>query len=107
MADPRTVPWSRLVGEFLVIVVGVLAALGVDSWRERKQEEDLGQAYLRGLLTDLTADSTRLADSVAQLRLPSTVATSPPVQKELDSCRASGRAKCEINSTTRRTTRLS
>jgi hypothetical protein len=60
MARLQSIPWARFTGEFLVIVLGVLAALAVDSWRDLKQEEELSQAYLRSLERDLVADSVML-----------------------------------------------
>jgi len=68
MVKPQTIPWSRLIGEFFVIVFGVLAALAVDSWRDRQQEGVLGQAHLRGLLRDLTVDSAMFASTGENLR---------------------------------------
>jgi hypothetical protein len=51
----------RLAAEFMVIVIGVLVALGVDSWaanrRERVQEAD----YLERLLDDVRFDLQELA----------------------------------------------
>lgn len=46
------VPWKRLFAEFGVIVAGVLIALAVDSWWERRQEQKLAEEYLRQLLVD-------------------------------------------------------
>ena len=68
MVKPQIIPWSRFIGEFFVIVLGVLAALAVDSWRDRQQEAALGQAYLGGLLRDLSADSALFASTGENLR---------------------------------------
>lgn len=68
MVKPRSIPWSRFIGEFLVIVFGVLAALAVDSWRDRQQESALGRAYLGALLRDLTVDSAMLASTDENLQ---------------------------------------
>ena len=44
---------ARMVGEFLVIVVGVLAALAVDQSRSWKADRDQERLYLEGLAFDL------------------------------------------------------
>jgi len=62
---------QRLIAEFLVIVVGVLVALGVDSWRESVSERQLGLEHLENLVSDLSADSVILAtmgDGLVQKR---------------------------------------
>lgn len=51
----------RLVAEFLVIVIGVLAALAVESWRESVSERRLGREHLENLVADLSEDSAMLA----------------------------------------------
>ncbi len=49
----------RVVGEFAVIVVGVLVALAVDAWQERRGEEALAREHLHALISDLNSDSVR------------------------------------------------
>jgi hypothetical protein len=66
----KTTNWTRLLAEFLVIVVGVLVALGVDEWRQARDDQALEEEYLGRLRHDLErgramADSTRLAHSGA------------------------------------------
>jgi hypothetical protein len=39
--------------EFLVIILGVLVALGVDQWRESARDRQLEQEYLVRLVADL------------------------------------------------------
>ena len=46
----------RLIGEFLVIVVGVLVALGVDSWAGAASDRRLEREYLERLLVDVESD---------------------------------------------------
>jgi hypothetical protein len=53
---------QRLAGEFVVIVVGVLVALGVDQWRERQGERELEAAYATRLIGDLRADTAAFGD---------------------------------------------
>jgi len=50
-----------LIGEFLVVAVGVLAALGVDAWQDSRREHALAQQYLHALADDLVQDSAILS----------------------------------------------
>lgn len=43
---------TRAGAEFIVIVVGVLAALSVESWRENQADRDLESRYLEQIVTD-------------------------------------------------------
>lgn len=47
--------------EFLVVVTGVLVALGIGSWWEARRDRALEQSYLTRLATDLAADSAEFA----------------------------------------------
>jgi len=63
---------KRLVGEFVVIVAGVLVALGVDDLRTARADRQLGAYLLEGLRDDLTQDTLRLRAGIgaaAQVRL--------------------------------------
>jgi len=48
--------WRFLLGEFVVIVVGVLMALWVDELREARNDAALEVEYLESFVTDLEAD---------------------------------------------------
>jgi hypothetical protein len=50
---------KRLVAEFLVIVTGVLVALGVDQWRDDREDDALEVAYAGRLLSDLRVDTAQ------------------------------------------------
>ncbi len=56
--------WRRLLAEFVVIVVGVLVALGVDAARDRREERVRADAYLRQLRADLMVTSEALIDGI-------------------------------------------
>lgn len=64
VSEPRY--WQRLLGEFVVIVVGVLVALAVDEWRSTRSDRALEQQYLERLEGDLTR--TRSALDTARLQ---------------------------------------
>ena len=55
---------QRLIGEFLIIVLGVLAALAVDQWRQGAQERALEVEYLVRLERDLLRDSASAATTL-------------------------------------------
>jgi hypothetical protein len=59
----------RLAAEFMVIVVGVWVALGVDSWASQRNDRVLERDYLERLLDDVRYDIREYAfvDSVARL----------------------------------------
>lgn len=56
---------APFVAEFLVIVVGVLVALGVDEYRTSREEQDRVELYLVQLDRELTAMSSELANEIA------------------------------------------
>jgi len=60
--------WSRLLGEFVVIVVGVLVALWVDQLREARVNAGLEVEYLESLVTDLEADLAQFDEAEAWMR---------------------------------------
>ena len=53
-------PRGRIVGEFFLVVLGVLAALMVDTWIEQRNDDNLRQEYLARLADDLEADRQSL-----------------------------------------------
>jgi len=55
-----TAPRGRVVGEFFLVVLGVLAALMVDTWIEQRHDDNLRQEYLARLADDLEADRQSL-----------------------------------------------
>jgi hypothetical protein len=61
MSSRRQIPWARLVAEFLVIVTGVLVALGVDQWAQNQRDRTLEAEYLERLLDDVRYDLDELA----------------------------------------------
>lgn len=60
--------WRRLLGEFVVIVIGVLAALWVDQLREARVNAALEVEYLESLVTDLEADLAQFDETEAWMR---------------------------------------
>ena len=64
----RNLPWLRWLGEFAIIVVGVLVALAVDSYREDLIDVEREQIYLTNLHTDLEVDANNLLAAVGYAR---------------------------------------
>lgn len=60
--------WRLLLGEFVVIVVGVLMALWVDQLREARVNAELEVEYLESLVTDLEADLAQFDSTEAWMR---------------------------------------
>ena len=48
--------WRQTATEFVIIVVGVLAALAVDEWRSERNDRQIEAEYLFRLRTDIQAD---------------------------------------------------
>ena len=48
--------WQQTATEFVVIVVGVLAALAVDEWRSERNDRQIESEYVLRLRTDIQAD---------------------------------------------------
>lgn len=60
--------WRRLLGEFVVVVVGVLVALWVGQLREARVNAGLEIEYLHSLVTDLEADLAQFDEAEAWMR---------------------------------------
>ncbi len=62
----RQLPWTRWLGEFTIIVIGVLCAFAIENYREFRGDRDRESAYLQNLLTDLNEDKSRLEVSLTR-----------------------------------------
>jgi len=54
--------WKDKISDILIVVVGILIALGLDSWYEQKKEAELEQQYVSTFLEDISADIENLGD---------------------------------------------
>lgn len=52
------------MSELLIVVAGVLIALAADGWAETRDERLLEEQYVRGLMTDLQADTAQIHDAI-------------------------------------------
>jgi hypothetical protein len=55
---------TRFISEFAVIVVGVLAALSVDSWRENQTDRGLERRYLEQIVADSRENLRLISEAV-------------------------------------------
>ena len=60
--------WRFLLGEFVVIVVGVLIALWVDELREARDNAALEIEYLASFVADLESDLAQFDETEAWMR---------------------------------------
>ena len=65
---PTRLNWRHLLGEFVVIVVGVLVALWVDQLREAHDDAALEVEYVESFVTDLNADLAQFDETEAWMR---------------------------------------
>jgi hypothetical protein len=49
-------PWSRMGVEAVIIVASILLALGVDEWRQDREDRQLEDVYLNRLIEDLSTN---------------------------------------------------
>jgi hypothetical protein len=70
-----SIPWSRLLAEFIVIVAGVTTALFADEWRAGRIDRELEQELLVRLVEDVQTD-LETADQVIESARQVVVVTS-------------------------------
>lgn len=61
-------PWSRLLAEFVIIVVGVAVGLAVDSARQARSDSERAAQYLDQIRADLATGSEAVDDQIARTR---------------------------------------
>jgi len=60
--------WAAVSIELIVVVLGILIALQVDQWTQRRQERELEQTYLLRLKEDLQIEYSRATDAESWAR---------------------------------------
>ena len=48
--------WRYAIGEFAIVVLGVLAAFWVENWNSERKDRDLEREYIDSLIVDLEQD---------------------------------------------------
>ncbi len=61
------IDWRRGSAEFVIIVIGVLVALGVDRWNQSREDRGLEREYLDRLYEDVKADTATLSSILTGL----------------------------------------
>ena len=54
------------VGEIVLVVIGILIALGINNWNENRKDRNLERNYINELKTDLIKDSTSISAMLSQ-----------------------------------------
>jgi hypothetical protein len=65
-AKVKAIPWGVLTLEFVVVVVGILGALWVDSWQEDRGDRRREARYLTRLHQDLRANRETLVEVISR-----------------------------------------
>jgi hypothetical protein len=61
MAERKFVNYlAYAIGEIVLIVIGILIALGINNWNQERQLQDKEQFYLSGLKTEFEISKTKL-----------------------------------------------
>ena len=63
----KSIPWSRLGAEFVVIFLGVTVSLLADDWRSQREAHAAEQEALVGFRSDLLVDSASLSETATLL----------------------------------------
>ena len=62
-----TIPWARILAEFVAIFAGVTLSLLADEWREDRQDRAREHEVLQDIVADLKRDSIELAVMSARM----------------------------------------
>lgn len=54
------------IGEIILVVVGILIALGVNNWNQGKKEQRLGNDYIRRIHRDLVQDTIHFRNTIRE-----------------------------------------
>lgn len=60
VATTRWAMLRRLLAEFFIVALGVLAALAANNWNDARKERDFERAFLDGIATDMEQNIERL-----------------------------------------------
>jgi len=63
LANNKTIRYLKYgIGEIILVVIGILIAIQVDNWNEKRQENEKIKLQLTNLLRDLNGDKSSLQD---------------------------------------------
>jgi hypothetical protein len=69
IADNFRKQWTEYLIEILVIIFSVTVSFAVNEWKDTQAKKELEQAYLKGLLTDVTTDENALHGVIMETQL--------------------------------------
>ena len=52
------------IGEIVLVVIGILIALGINNWNQESKDSKLGKEYLTRIHRDLVQDTTNFRDII-------------------------------------------
>lgn len=62
-SENRFMAYSRYaIGEIILVVIGILIALQVNNWNEKRKEQIQSEKYLKSMVLDLSSDTLKLND---------------------------------------------
>ena len=80
--DNKPLKYMRYaIGEILLVVIGILIALQINTWNQKIKMQELRQSYLRSLIVDIAQDTIEIKNTVAN-QINDTLRIST-IQKEL------------------------
>ena len=66
--DNKPIKYARYaIGEIVLVVIGILIALQINTWNEERREKRLAQTYLENLKLDLMSDKIALEKALIDL----------------------------------------
>ena len=67
MNNIRNIPWSRILGEGIIIVVSILLAFWIQAWWEDAKDAERERAHLEALQVEFKANLKSLESNIARL----------------------------------------
>ena len=68
--DNRPIKYARYaIGEILLVVIGILIALQINTWNEERKSEKATLVYMDRLIDDLKSDTLMLSDHIQAAKL--------------------------------------
>ena len=71
------------LGEIILVVIGILIALGINSWNEQKKNDESERQYYCRILDDLDLDKSKIQELIASSE--KRIMVSKEILLELDS----------------------
>ena len=66
MVEARWTAVRRLLAEFLIVALGVMAALAADNWNDSRRERDIERSFLDGIALDMDQNVASIDRAIGQ-----------------------------------------